>query len=198
MRLELPGREPTVLVFDPRVAEQVYRREGMFPTRPAFYSLRAAKERDGEAPELQGMLTSNGEHWKTTRRCAQGHLLQPGLAKRFLPQVWNISEQFAEQLGANLCISERGTCGTVRNFEEEAYRWALESIASIALNKKLGSISSSSPDPECLEMIKERNISDSNSSIFKPNFELLLTLVLISVFKSVISFSKLRMDECNF
>lgn len=39
-------------------------------------------------------------------------------------------------------------------FEEETYKWALESIASIALNKKLGCISSN-PSQECLQMIKE-------------------------------------------
>ena len=71
MRLDIPGREPTVLVFDPRVAEQVYRQEGALPTRPAFYSLRAAKVRDGEAAGLQGMLASNGEPWRAARNCAQ-------------------------------------------------------------------------------------------------------------------------------
>ena len=71
VRLDIPGRERTVLVFDPWVAEQVYRQEGRHPTRPAFHSLRAAKLKDGEPVGLQGMLTSNGEPWKTARKCAQ-------------------------------------------------------------------------------------------------------------------------------
>ena len=71
VRLDIPGREPTVLVFDPQVAEQVYRQEGALPTRPAFYSLRAAKLRDNEPAGLQGMLATNGEPWRTARNCAQ-------------------------------------------------------------------------------------------------------------------------------
>ena len=60
-----------MLVFDPQVAEQVYRQEGTLPTRPAFHSLRAAKMRDQEPVGLQGMLASNGEPWKAARNCAQ-------------------------------------------------------------------------------------------------------------------------------
>ena len=60
-----------MLVFDPLVAEQIYRQEGTLPTRPAFYSLRAAKERDNEPEDLQGMLASNGETWRAARNCAQ-------------------------------------------------------------------------------------------------------------------------------
>ena len=40
------------------------------------------------------------------------------------------------------------------HFEEELYKWALESIASIALNKPLGCISRT-PNQESLQMIKE-------------------------------------------
>ena len=154
-----------MLVFDPLVAEQVYRQEGALPTRPAFYSLRAAKMRDNEPAGLQGMLATNGEPWRTARNCAQvgpsdhtevrdefqAQLLQPTLARRFLPKVCDISQQFATHLGGSL---QAGQLGTVDKFEEEVYKWALESIASIALNKTLGCISSN-PDPECLQMIKE-------------------------------------------
>ena len=165
VRLDIPGREPTVLVFDPRVAEQVYRQEGPLPARPAFYSLRAAKERDEEPAGLQGMLASNGESWRAARNCAQvgssqhtplvmdqfqAQLLQPNLARRFLPKICDLSEQFATHLADSL---QTGQPGTVDKFEAEVYKWALESIASIALNKTLGCISST-PDQKSLQMIQ--------------------------------------------
>ena len=62
-----------------------------------------------------------------------------------------ISQNFAAHLAGSL---QAGQLGRVDKFEEELYRWALESIASIALNKTLGCISSN-PDQECLQMIKE-------------------------------------------
>ena len=151
------------------MAEQVYRQEGALPTRPAFYSLRAAKLREEEPVGLQGMLASNGQPWKAARSCAQvgrsdhhcevmaeqyqfqAQLLQPNLARRFLPKVCKISEQFATHLADCLQAAQ---LGKVDHFEEEVYKWALESIASIALNKPLGCISST-PDQESLQMIKE-------------------------------------------
>ena len=102
------------------------------------------------------MLTSNGSHWRTARRCAQAALLQPNIARRYLPSIWNISNQFADHIEG---IVDSGDVETQMKFEEEAYKWALESIASIALNKRLGCISSQ-PDQECLLMIKERDTSD--------------------------------------
>ena len=158
-----------MLVFSPLVAEQVYRQEGALPTRPAFYSLRAAKLREEEPVGLQGMLASNGQPWKAARNCAQvgrsdhhcevmaeqyqfqAQLLQPNLARRFLPKVCKISEQFATHLAD--CL-QAAKLGKVDHFEEEVYKWALESIASIALNKPLGCISST-PGQDSLQMIKE-------------------------------------------
>ena len=91
VRLDIPGREPTVLVFDPNVAEKVridalysvlinikmndcfkvYRNEGVYPHRPAFFSMRAAKRNEEECPSTYCLLSSNGEHWKIFRRTVQ-------------------------------------------------------------------------------------------------------------------------------
>ena len=89
VRLDIPGREPTVLVFDPHVAEQVqmtnwsylclsvnvsckvYRNEGVYPHRPAFFSMRAAKREEAECPATYGLLSNNGEDWKTFRKTVQ-------------------------------------------------------------------------------------------------------------------------------
>ena len=76
VRLQFPRMAPTVLVFDPQVAEQVYRQEGDCPVRPAFFSLREAKNRNKEPQALQGVLTSNGEDWRSFRRKIQKPLLQ--------------------------------------------------------------------------------------------------------------------------
>ena len=73
------------------------------------------------------------------------------MVRKFLPKVCDISEQFANHLAGSI---QAGQVGTVDKLEEEIYKWALESIAFIALNKELGCISST-PDQESLQMIKE-------------------------------------------
>ena len=83
VRLDFPRLGPMVLVFDPRMAERVYRQEGAQPlryllsycqtshptslVRPAFHALAAAKRACGEAAGCQGVLTSNGRDWRGFR-----------------------------------------------------------------------------------------------------------------------------------
>ena len=64
---------------------QVYRLEGRYPTRPAFFSWRAAKAREREPAGLQGVLTSNGPDWQQFRRAVQAPLLRPDRAASRLP-----------------------------------------------------------------------------------------------------------------
>ena len=124
---------PTVLVFDPHVAEQVFRHEGVCPNRPAFFSLREAKNRNMEPKSMQGVLTSNGEDWRNFRRKIQKPLLKGKHTAAYVPLVMNISQQFAENI-SNISNED----GTVENFSAEVYKWALESIAAIVLETRLG------------------------------------------------------------
>ena len=124
---------PTVLVFDPYVAEQVYRNEGGCPNRPAFFSLREAKNRNMQPESLQGVLTSNGEDWRNFRRKIQKPLLKGKHTAAYVLLVMNISQQFAENI-SNISNED----GTVENFSDEVYKWALESIAAVVLETRLG------------------------------------------------------------
>lgn len=148
VRLQFPRMAPTVLVFDPSVAEQVYRHEGDAPIRPAFFSLREAKIRNNENKSLQGLLTSNGEEWREFRRKIQKPLLQLKHTNSYSSLALTISEEFVEHIRG---IKEKN--GSVKNFSDEVYKWALESIAAIALDTRLGCLKEEI-DPKALIMIE--------------------------------------------
>ena len=114
---------------------------------PACRECSLLTESPGELPGIVLRLVPQITQ-RLVRAEFQAQLLQPTLARRFLPKVCDISQQFATHLAGSL------QAGKVDKFEEEVYKWALESIASIALNKTLGCISTN-PDQECLQMIKE-------------------------------------------
>lgn len=148
VRLQLPRWAPTVLVFDPHVAEQVYRHEGRCPNRPAFFALREAKNRNMQPKSLQGVSTSNGEDWRNFRRKIQKPLLKGKHTAAYVPLVMNISQQFSEHI-SNICEKD----GAVENFSDEVYKWALESIASIVLETRLGCLEGEM-ESEALVMIE--------------------------------------------
>ena len=133
VRLQFPRMAPTVLVFDPQVAEQVYRHEGDAPIRPAFFSLRAAKIKNKEHKSLHGVLTSNGDDWRGFRRKIQKPLLQPKHTKAYLSLAMKISDEFVDHIDN---IKELD--GSVMEFSDEVYKWALESISAIAMDTRLG------------------------------------------------------------
>ena len=113
---------------------QVYRHEGPQPHRPAFFSLRAAKRLDQEPPELQGILSSNGDTWSTFRRAIQVHsslqtckqcstivqapLMRRGATDQHLPRVAEVSGQFVSLLDTQI---EAGS-GAVPGLGDLVYR----------------------------------------------------------------------------
>ena len=113
---------------------QVYRHEGPQPHRPAFFSLRAAKRLDQEPPELQGILSSNGDTWSSFRRAIQVHsfrqtckqcltivqapLMRRGATDQHLPRVAEVSGQFVSLLDTQI---EAGS-GAVPGLGDLVYR----------------------------------------------------------------------------
>ena len=142
MRLDLPRSPPTLLVFHPDMAEQVYRLEGRLPTRPAFHAISAAKHQQGLPPHLQGVLTTNGEAWRGFRSKVQRVLLLPGSVGEHRETVGEVTEQLVGRLeqGAEL----RGAL----------YRWALEAMGAVALDTRLGCLGEGGGRPEALAMVE--------------------------------------------
>ena len=69
--------------------------------------------------------------------------------KKHLDKVTEISEEFTEHLQSIIDIDT----GAVDNFNDEIYKWALESIAAISLDTRLGSFGNKL-DEEHLTMIR--------------------------------------------
>merc|ERR1719500_507985 len=130
VRLDLPRTPPTILVFHPDLAEQVYRQEGSHPHRPAFYALSAAKRAAGLRGQFEGSLSSNGKSWRTFRSKVQRVMLGPRKVAEHVDTVKEVAQLLVDKIELNREDS--------LDFRKEMNSWGLESITALALDTRLG------------------------------------------------------------
>ena len=122
----------------------MYRNEGKQPLRPSFFSLRAAKRQENEPSSLFGVLSTNGDDWSNFRKAVQAPVMRKSYTDKHLEHVETISHEFLSYLDAK---------DNLDNFNEDIYKWALESIASIALDVRLQCFSEN-VDDDVVKMIR--------------------------------------------
>ncbi|XP_023344152.1 probable cytochrome P450 49a1 [Eurytemora carolleeae] len=150
VRLDIPGNKPMVLVFDPNLAEQVYRNEGVYPIRPGFDSLGYIRSKLKETGGNQGLITSSGDEWREFRNKVQYSVLHPKVRETYLTTVHEIGVEFADHIQQNMKDGEDAT--------QEFYKWALESIVAISLETRLNCFHPSQQDSvntQVLSLMKE-------------------------------------------
>lgn len=81
--------------------------------------------------------------WQDTRTKVNPVMMQPKTVKSYVPVVQTIADEFVERIRR---IRDENS-EVPADFANEANRWALESICSIALNQRLGLLNSN-PDPD--------------------------------------------------
>ena len=68
VRIQVPFRDPIVMIFDPELAEKVYRASGPQPHRPGFFALDYVRRQDPLTNRGSvGLLSSKGEEWHQFR-----------------------------------------------------------------------------------------------------------------------------------
>ncbi|KAG8221870.1 hypothetical protein J437_LFUL003246 [Ladona fulva] len=131
-----PGRKAMVFVYRPEEAEITFRNEGPWPIRNGMPSLEYYRKvtRKDFYEDGGGVLTEHGEKWMEARSKANQPMLQPRISKQYIRPIAGVTQDFVDRTR------------TLRNeklempddFINELFKWSLESIAYVALDKRLG------------------------------------------------------------
>ncbi|XP_071541051.1 probable cytochrome P450 49a1 isoform X2 [Panulirus ornatus] len=136
VRLENPFTPPMVAVVRPDYAEAVIRATMENPIRKAFLSLKKIREEaaDNYFERKTGILAENGEEWWRVRSQVQTHMLKVKNVLTYLSSMDEITMEFMNRIA--LLQSQHGEMPS--DFQTELYKWALESIGLVTLNRRLG------------------------------------------------------------
>lgn len=135
VRENVGGRFTTVLLFDPKDIEIMFRHEGKYPTRTAIESLAVYRTMREKYFRSAGLLAIQGKEWYNLRSKVQAQMLRPKSVQSYLNQMNQISDDMIARM-----IHLMDNTGEVPNFLNELYKWSLESVAFVALDARLGCV----------------------------------------------------------
>ena len=140
-------------VFKPELVEAVIRAEGKYPNRGEFFgSLRLWKL---SRPDIflgnTGVLLEEGEKWQEIRSKVQQDMMRPKSAMHYIEPLEQVVEEFFEYVDRELAATPDKA--TIENFTPDLYKYALEAIVMIALDRKLGAFEENLTE-ETAEMIR--------------------------------------------
>merc|ERR1719259_1096358 len=154
VKFELPYGQPDVVAFrDPQLLKELYKNTDNNPLRNSFHSLKKVRDENSSNyfNKKSGLLPEDGEEWWRLRSRVQSPLMRPRNVAKYLPQVDRATVLFLEQMH-----ELRDTNGKLpENFLNELYRWALECIGYVSLDRKLGCLERDlAPDSDQLKIIE--------------------------------------------
>ncbi|XP_072761568.1 probable cytochrome P450 12a5, mitochondrial isoform X2 [Anoplolepis gracilipes] len=134
------GHRTSILLFSPKLCEKMYRMEGMWPIRISMESLHHYREnRKNIYNELYGLGTSQGKAWHDFRSKVNPYMMQPQAIIPYVKQISEVADEFVKKMRT---LRDPETLELLDDFKNELYKWALESICSIALDCRLGCLKS--------------------------------------------------------
>nr|QST15060.1 CYP362A7 protein [Diaphanosoma celebensis] len=192
-----PGFPPMVWSTNPDDAEVMYRNEGRFPIRLGFDTLKKYREKRVEHYSSAGLILAQGEDWWKLRSKAQQPMMKPKNIYNYLPAINDIGDEFIDRI--RLIRQENNEMKP--DFINELYRWALESVAVVALNTRLGCLSPSlAPDSEAQRMISAVNTSFTEIARLElsfPFWRFMMTPALKRLFKAQDIFTETSIKHIN-
>ncbi|KAB0797032.1 hypothetical protein PPYR_11093 [Photinus pyralis] len=144
----LIGHPDLLFVYDGDEIKKVFRGEEEMPRRPSMPSLHYYKEIlrkdffDGNA----GVIGIHGPKWDEFRKQVQQIVLPPSTARKYIQPLNVIAGEFLERMEESLDENKE----LPDKFLYEIYKWALESVARVSLDTRLG----------CLD----RNLNENSES----------------------------------
>ncbi|XP_015787836.1 probable cytochrome P450 49a1 [Tetranychus urticae] len=117
--------------------EKVYRSGGKFPIRGGFDSLAVYRKTRPDVYKALGLLILNGKDWHTFRSKIQPVLLQPRVISNYSNSISSIADEMINVIRQ----SRDEKTLEIADLGPELYRYTLESIAFIALDKRLNCLS---------------------------------------------------------
>jgi cytochrome P450 len=151
-------------LYDPNDIETMFRSEDRYPRRDGLFALDFYRKSKPEIYGNGGLSESQGKSWYNFRTKVQQYMMKPNLVANYLPTFNKIGNELIEVIN-----SIKDVNGEVNNFYEYLYKFGLEAIAIVALEKKLNLIKDSDSMPELNQIIKDAN------TIFDGSFMLDIT-----------------------
>ncbi|XP_076448782.1 cytochrome P450 27C1-like [Babylonia areolata] len=139
------GPAKNVCVADPSIVEEILRSEGQFPNRPPYESwvlYNRLRNRRG------GVMTSQGDYWKRSRRTLNPKLLKPAAASQYIDGMNEATEEFVARV-RHLKDSQADGC-SVRQLPLEINKYTMEAVGRVLLNVRIGTL-----DPNMSPKIRE-------------------------------------------
>ncbi|CAB3362649.1 Hypothetical predicted protein [Cloeon dipterum] len=148
----LPGRKDMILLFDPDMIAEVYKNEGQWPERFVMKSITYFREkvRPDFFEGFQGLINENGEKWQQSRTVVNQPIMRIEVSNQYIPKTDEVAKDFVKLVK----MLRNDKLETPPDFKNEFSKWALESIALIALDTRLGCLEPNlAKDSEAQRMI---------------------------------------------
>lgn len=162
----LNGIQKAVSLYDPKDIEKVFRHEGKFPKRPGIQFLEEYRKLRPQWYKSGGLSVLEGEEWGDFRVNVQQTLLRPKSVMKYLEPMDGVANDMIKRMK-----KLRNEMGEVPEYLSELYRWSLESLASMALDKRLGCLDDDiKEDSEAMRMIRAAHgtFQGMNDLLFVP------------------------------
>ncbi|XP_078670198.1 putative cytochrome P450 49a1 [Branchiostoma floridae x Branchiostoma belcheri] len=131
-----------VVISDPKEIEKVFRNEGRYPKRRTLFTVKKYRELK-KLPT--GILNLEGEEWQRVRSSVQKDMMRPKTVGAYAPLQDDVIRDLVDVIRALTGKDNSG--GQVHNFTNYAYRWALEAISVVVLDKRLGCLTLDDLEP---------------------------------------------------
>ncbi|XP_031617812.1 cytochrome P450 CYP12A2-like [Contarinia nasturtii] len=138
------GNEEILLITDPVDFELLFRNEGQWPNRRGISTF--DHYRKEVRPDLfknqGGLLNEQGEQWGKLRSTVNPIMLKPATVNAYIPGVDTIAVEFCDHI--KTLRDDKNELPA--NFMYELNKWALETVASIAVDQRLHILDSQKSD----------------------------------------------------
>lgn len=155
----LIGHPDLLFVFAGDDIRKVFKQEEALPHRPSMPSLHYYKQKlnkdffEGNA----GVIGVHGKKWDDFRKEVQQILLSPRTAKKYVEPLDIIADDFIQRMSESLDTRQE----LPPHFLSEIYKWALESVARVSLDTRLGCL-----EPNLRKQSEPQRIIDAINTFF--------------------------------
>uniref|UniRef100_W8C679 Putative cytochrome P450 12a4, mitochondrial n=1 Tax=Ceratitis capitata TaxID=7213 RepID=W8C679_CERCA len=131
------GRPKILVTHNPDDFENLFRNEGIWPIRPFSETIRyhRNKWRADYFQGVEGAIATQGAQWNAFRKVVNPLLVQPKNIKMYAKKLAQVNQEFVDRIRL---IRDPQTLEMPADFEQCLQRWTFESVAVVALDKRLG------------------------------------------------------------
>jgi cytochrome P450 family 12 len=126
---------PMVMLFNPKYFETLHRNEGVWPIRRGLASLDYFREMRKYTYPRFGMVQHQGEEWFKYRSVVNPILMQPRNNLQYVDKMNLVADELVDNVKF---LAEQHNGEMPDNFNNELYKWSLESVGVVTLDKHLG------------------------------------------------------------